>query len=90
MELASFPEANCVLDKPPGMTYEQCEAASVCRTKTLQGFPVVVSCWKVTQEELDEINRTGRVWLWIYGETMPPAAVDGMRPWPETTEGVNP
>ena len=65
MQLTSFPESNCVLDKPPGMTYEECEAASVCRTHTPHGIPVVISCWKVTAEELAEITRTGRVWLWV-------------------------
>lgn len=78
--LSSFSEANAVLDKPPDMTYEQCEAASVLRTQQTDGMPVVVSCWKLTREELDEINRTGRVWLGVCGVTMPPSWVSGVKP----------
>lgn len=80
MELASFDEANTVLGKPADMTHEQCEAASVCRTQYDDGTPVVISCWKVTKEELEEIQRTGRVWLTIVGQTMPPAHVGGISP----------
>lgn len=80
MNLASFPESNAVLDKPRDMTYEQCEAASVFKGVSSDGHPIVVTCWKATQAELDEINRTGRVWLYVYGETMPPCAVGGENP----------
>jgi hypothetical protein len=78
--LASFPEANVVLDKPDDMTREQCEPANVLRTVTSDEMPVVISCWKVTQEELEEIQRTGRVWLMVYGVTMPPVVLCGVRP----------
>lgn len=77
---ASFDESNCVLSRPPQMDDEQCAPLSVCRTADTDGQPVVVSCWKCTQEELEEINRTGRVWLMLWGETMPPAAVIGIKP----------
>jgi hypothetical protein len=80
MELASFDEANTVLDKPADMTHDQCESASVCRTQYDDGTPVVISCWRVTKEELEEIQRTGRVWLTIVGQTMPPAYVGGANP----------
>lgn len=76
--LSSFPESNHVLDKPANMTYDQCEAASVW-TGQLRGdggeHPAVITCWKITKEELEEINKTGRIWLWIWGNTMPPAYV---------------
>jgi hypothetical protein len=77
---ASFDEANTVLGKPSDMTADDCEALSVLRTETVSGLPVVVSCWKLTQKELEEINRTGRVWLLVYGQTMPPVALDGSKP----------
>ena len=80
MELASFDEANTVLGKPQDMTHEQCEAASVCRTQNADGVMVVVSCWKVTKEELEEIQRTGRVWLIVAGHTMPPVNLTGISP----------
>lgn len=80
MILSSFDEANVVLDKPEDMTYDQCEAASVLRTNDSSGTPVVISCWKLTAEELAEIQRTGRVWLGVCGHTMPPAYITGIKP----------
>lgn len=77
---AGFDEANLVLDKPEGTTYDQCEALQVLRAQYGDGTPVVFSCWKLTPEELAEVNRTGRVWLAIYGETMPPALIHGQKP----------
>ncbi len=77
----SFTEANVVLDRPPDMTADQCDPLSVLRTSTEQGMPVVVSCWKLTQEELAEIVRNGgRIWLTVYGQTMPPVSLSGQRP----------
>lgn len=76
---ASFEESNLVLDKPPEMSYDQCDALSVALANQ-NGMPVVISCWKPTKEELEEITRTGRVWLIITGRTMPPASVSGHNP----------
>jgi hypothetical protein len=63
------------------MTADQCDPLSianvVCR---LSGMQIVVSCWKLTSDELDEFNRTGRVWLLVYGKTMPPVALSANNP----------
>jgi hypothetical protein len=77
---ASFDEATDYLNKPESMTADQCEALAIARCTNPDGYPVVVSCWKVTREELDEINRTGRLWLMIVGNTMPPAVITGIKP----------
>jgi hypothetical protein len=77
---ASFDESNAVLGKPPDMGHDECTCLSVLRTETESGTPVVVSCWKLTHEELEEVCRTGRVWLTVVGETMPPVAVDVTQP----------
>jgi hypothetical protein len=76
----SFAESNFVLDKPDGTTYDQCEALSVMLGQAAGGLPVVLSCWKLTAEELVEINKTGRVWLTVAGVTMPMAKLDGICP----------
>lgn len=86
MTPTSFTESNHVLDKPPGWDYDQCEALSVCVTKQPDGMPVVISCWKVTAEELAEINRTGRVWLVVPGRSMPPVSVQGSTPFVKGVE----
>lgn len=76
---ADFDESNGVLGRPEGMSDDECEALSVAHC-VQNGAPVVVSCWKLTPDELREINRTGRVWLGILGQTMPPAWVSGHKP----------
>lgn len=75
-----FDEENDVLGKPPGMTADECEALSVWRGEYANGIPVVVSCWKLRKEELEEIVRTGRVWLTVLGQTMPPVAINVQSP----------
>lgn len=80
MIATAFDEENGVLDKPPGMSAEDCDALSVWRGLLQNQMPVVISCWEPTVEELAEINRTGRVWLMIVGPTMPPACLAGVSP----------
>lgn len=77
---AAFDESNLVLDRPPGMSADDCEPLNVFSGVQEGGLPVVVSCFKVTAEELAEIQRTGRIWLIVYGRTMQPAAVCGVSP----------
>jgi len=76
----SFDESNAVLGRPADMSADQCDPLSVLRAVTADGLPVVISCWKLTREELDELRRTGRVWLVVFGETMPPVALDARKP----------
>lgn len=77
---AGFQQENDVLAAPVGVSSEDVQALSICRTSLPDDTPVVISCWKLTQEELDEINRTGRVWLVLWGRSMPPAYVAGCNP----------
>lgn len=80
---ASFDESNDVLGAPPnGMGDDECEALSILRTQTANGTPCIVSCWKLTADELAEISATGRVWLVVAGQRMFPVSVHGE--WPET------
>lgn len=76
----AFDEENSLLHPPIGMTPEECETISVFKGQTQTGLPVVVSCWKLTKDELEEINRTGRVYLTVLGFTMPPVTLDVKSP----------
>jgi hypothetical protein len=91
---SSFDESNGYLGKPPDMTDEQCESLSVWRgnANVVDGgaTPTVVSCWKLTKEELGEVNRTGRVWLWVVGVTMPPVILTAHKPMFPATEQTAP
>lgn len=80
MVATAFNEENAVLDSPPGMTPEECEMLSVYRGVDEAGNPVVISCWKPTQEEWAAMRNSNRVWLIVYGNTMPPVALCGVSP----------
>lgn len=86
MEPCSFDESNSVLSRPPDMTDEECGPLCTLRGFTPGNQPCVISCWKATQEELDEIKRTGRVWLCVLGVTMPPVIVSGTKPFNQGEE----
>ncbi len=77
-EACSFDESNLVLSAPEGLE-SRVSALSVYKGLD-SGFSTVVSCWKFTQQELDNINKTGRVFIGVMGETMPPIWVDGNHP----------
>ena len=81
MIATAFNEENGVLDAPPGVSPEACSMLSVWRGEMEGGIPVVISCWKPTPEEWEEMRRTGRVWVIIQGHTMPPIAPTGINPW---------
>lgn len=80
MHSSGFDEENGVLDKSDSMTVDECEPLSVWRGIDVNGYPVVISCWKPTDKEIQEIVRTGRVWLIITGDTMPPVQLVGHKP----------
>ncbi len=84
MIATAFDEENGVLDRPSAATPGECEPLSVWRgpleMEAGHTIPVVISCWKMTAEELAEVQRTGRVWLMVWGQTMPPACLDGINP----------
>jgi hypothetical protein len=77
----SFDEENAVLDPPAGMTNDQCESLSVWRGRLEKsGLPAVVSCWKITDKEWEQMRQTGRIWVMVLGETMPPLIPLGKNP----------
>ncbi len=80
MIASAFDEENGVLDPPPGVDLDDVLCLSVYRGAMSDGTPVVISCWKPTAEEWAEMQRTGRVWLLIQGQTMPPATLTGTNP----------
>lgn len=85
MNPSSFDESNIYFDKPEGMTYDECGALSVFQGKDVSGMDIVISCWKPTKEELDEINCTGRVWCYHFGTGLQPHALSGHNPFKPNT-----
>lgn len=86
MKPVDFPEKNFTFGPPQGVSERDCGNLP-CYKGIEEGsnWPVIISAWKPTPEELEEIKRTGTVWLRIYGSGMPPVALSGHTPWPQST-----
>lgn len=80
MIATSFDESTHALGRPHGMSEEECDPLCVCSTVTSDGHPIVISCWKMTHDEMAEFQRTGRVWLIVLGHTMPPVSLTSIKP----------
>jgi hypothetical protein len=81
MESTNFEHSNSVLGPPPGVSEDDVRSLNVWQGIAGGTQPVVISCWKPTKDELEEIARTGRVYLYVYGQTMPPVAIESKDPW---------
>lgn len=82
-EATNFDESNFVLDKPKDMSYDECSPLCISKGYTeFEGklIPTIISCWKLTKEELEEVNETKKIWLMIVGESMPPVTILGCKP----------
>lgn len=76
----SFNQETDVLGPPAGLTEAEVSSLSVFRGLNSAGVPVVISCWKMTKDEIEEFNRTGRIWLCVVGETMSPSVLTAICP----------
>jgi hypothetical protein len=73
MHPIEFDEQNHVYQKPENMTDEQCKPLPVFQGTDDAGFPIIVSCWQLSEDELREINNnSGRIWLGITANVQPP------------------
>lgn len=77
---SAFDEENAVIEAPGDINIEP---LSVWIGPNNVGIPILVSCWKLTTKELEEINRTGRVWLTVMGVAMPPVYLCVRNPFEE-------
>lgn len=80
----TFEGSNFVFGKPKGWTDEQCMDLPVFKgnSKDDYGFeqPVIISCWKFSKEDLEEIEKTGCIYLTITGTGMPPVSLQTENP----------
>ena len=80
-----FPESNTPLTAP---TPEDAAAETVYtlhvrRYQDLDGNPNVLSCWELTDAEVDLIVKTRRVWLNNWGHTIAPTFITAYPPFGE-------
>lgn len=80
MRPTDFAEANLTLTAPPGMGEDKCEPLRVCSTSAPYAdgtvLPVVVSCWELSDEDLAALAKSRRLWLLVWGSSMPPVRLD--------------
>lgn len=89
MDPCSFDGADTVLGPPlgcpeamPGVDEGGVVSLSVQRLRAADGSCSVVSCWRPSAEEMEEVQRTGRIWMEVLGESMAPVRLSAHRPEP--------
>ena len=70
----TFEQVNHVMQSPG------CLDIPVCGTKFPDGTPVIISLWKPTQEELEELKNGGGIYLMIQGVGIPPLNMEVKSP----------
>ncbi len=80
MQPIDFQQKNFVFKRPDGLTEEECGDLAVFRGNDTKGLPVIISCWKLTEKELEEVKSKGVVWLTVYGTGTPPVYISGETP----------
>ena len=81
-ETVNFPEANTRMNAPDSM--DTCEDIVAFR-----GPETIITCWKLTDTELKQIQKTGIVWLHLWGDRMQPAYIGADRPFEAPTKEVD-
>jgi hypothetical protein len=77
----SFPEANTIMRRPNGLEPDQCYDIPAYKGPDGAGCPVVMTLWKFSKEDLEEILRTGELWVAVAGHSMPPIWMSTEYPW---------
>ena len=83
-EPINFPGANIRMNAPEGqedkvsdiVAYEGGCNCGGCASQ-------VITCWRLRPEELEQVKKTGVVWLYISGSAMPPAYIGTENPFPK-------
>lgn len=68
MKPINFKQQNTVLEKPENMKDSECSALP-----TFRDGKQCISCWELSEQDLEEINKTKKVYLGVLsGNTQPP------------------
>ncbi len=60
-----FPQQNANLTAPSG-------SPEVLELPVHRAEGMILSKWRLTKPEIEEVMRTGFIWLWVKGQSMPP------------------
>lgn len=56
-------------------TAEGCENLPGTMAVNENGTPEIETCWELSLEELEQVNKTGRIYLYVMGRSIPPVAL---------------
>lgn len=96
MHPVKFEGANDVLGRPAGTTEEECLDLIMHRGKDLgmHNYPVITSCWEMSEAEREEFLRTGRIYFRSWGHTHPMISLSVHNPvengWVTSSTPLNP
>ena len=57
------------------MTDEQCMPLPVFKGTDTEGTPLILSCWRLSKEDFEDIQKSGVIWLSIVSSGMPPVSL---------------
>lgn len=72
MTPTSFKETNLVLDAGDNPNTDQLPVCIAKDPDYPPGICFIVSKWKLSPEELEEVNKTGEIWVSVMGHSTPP------------------
>lgn len=97
-----FPERNDILRKPADwdncsdlyihrgcdmdMPIVDKEGKQVLKNGQPYFYPLIISCWQLTEQEIHEIIRTGKVYAIFWGDSHPAFSMVGNSPFPPLKE----
>lgn len=72
-------------------TLEGCNDLPATRFRTENGQVGIETCWELEPGELEQIQKTGKIYLYIMGAAVPPALVtaESCLVFPENKEEMN-
>lgn len=77
MNRTQHPSNNDVLAAPQGWDQTRMGVSALPITRTeIEGKPAVVSFWRPTADEIEQLRQGGLVALWTIGTTTPPVAIE--------------
>ena len=64
-------------DQPNAVCYtgEGCDPLPVVRVQFAGNTPGLVTAWELSEDEMVDVNRTGRIWITLLGMAQPPISV---------------
>ena len=89
MKTIEFEEQNHTFHKPKEMTDEECVSLPCCVLE--HPYPQTISCWELTKEEIEQIVKTGKLWVSVFSVPPPPIAILTETPFtkPEPIEPID-